>query len=143
MQSNSNSQSNPTQPQQTNPGLASNSLFGAYQTNVQQPSLFTYPQQINQSPNVNTTPSIFNHNPHPQFNLSNSYVPQVQTTLQQFPVQQQSYPPIPQQAYYAPPQQQTMPSYSYPSFFGNVGNNSLRSQVESLKTTSFADDELI
>lgn len=141
MQSNSNVQSKPTAPQQTNANTAFNSLFGVNQTNVQQPSLYQLPQQINQSPNVSTGSSLFGQYPPSQMNISNSYVPQVQTTFQQLPVQQQSYPPIPQQfSYPTPPQQQTMPSYSFSNFFGGQQNASLRSQVESLKTISFADD---
>lgn len=140
MQSNSNTQPKPTAPQQNNTGLAPTSLFGASQTNVQQPSLFQFPQQINQTQNVSTGFSFFGQYPPPQMNISNSYVPQVQPTFQQLPVQQSSSS-FPQQfSYPTPPPQQTMPSYTSPIFFGSYGNASLRSQAESLKTISFADD---
>lgn len=141
MQSNNNAQFKPTQnTQQVNTGIAPTSLFGSYPTNVQQPSLFPIPQQINQ--NVNSIPPIYNPNPGSLFNFPNSYAPQVQTTFQQIPAQQQYYPSAPRQTM-LPPQQQTMNSSSPISLFGNYGGQSLRSQVETLKTISFADDELI
>lgn len=145
MQSNSNAQSKPTAPQLTSNSVPTSSLFGTYQTNVQQPSLFQFPQQVNINQNVNTGPSAFGQYPLSQMSFSNSYVPQVQqvqSPFQHMPVQQQ-YSSAPQQNLFAPqqylPPPQSMPTYS----FGIFGGGHLRSQVESLKNISFADDELI